>query len=237
MLLKHLKTGKMQISINNTWITIPSSLSEITLKQKIDFQKQYGDSLLEMAKSIHDMPDGFEKELEMTQFQVEQMFKTMAFFCNCTEQALKESEFIDKIAGIYYSCLSQLNEQNELLELQQSHVWNEEEWFIDHPELKNGDRMTFGEFIDAKQIIQDMVNVGNNRWECLLPLCAIFLRKKGEAYDESFLFEDSERLKLMQTLPFNIALNVGFFLTSSLNMYIEAFRFSPNQEQKEVVSM
>ena len=219
----------MQICLNDEWVNIPASTAEITLKQKIDFQAQYGDELDLMAKSISEMKD-LEKELETLQFQFEQMFRTFAFFTNTTVEALKESEFIDKIASIYYSCLSQMNTLDEIQDLVQTHEWNGEEWVIDHPQLKNGDRITFGEFIDAKQIIQNMLGLSKNRWECLIPLCAIFLRKKDELYDQSFLYEDSERLKLMETVPLSIALHVGFFLSISLSIYTQTFQSLAHQE-------
>lgn len=223
----------MRILINKEEKTIPSSISEITLKQKIDFQNSYGKDLEAMAKSIIAMEDGVAKELELMQFQFEQMFKTMAFFTDIDEIVLKESEFIDKIASIYYASLAQMHEQEETFLLKHEFVWKEEIWVLDHPELKHGDRMTFGEMIDAKQIIQDMTDLGKNRWECMLPLSAIFLRKKDEAYDKSFLFEDSERLKLMEELPLDIAMNVGFFLNSSLNLFITASQYSDPLELKE----
>lgn len=227
----------MRILVNNQEIVIPSSVSEITLKQKIDFLNTHGKDLEEMAKSIMAMPDGYEKELETTQFHFEQMFKTMSFFTGISEDVLKESEFIDKIAGIYYSSLAQLHVDEEEILLQNEFTWREELWEIAHPELKHGDRMTFGELIDAKQIIQDMVELGKNRWECMLPLCTIFLRRKGEAYDKSFLYEGSDRLKLMESLPLDIAIQVGFFLISSLNLSITTFQSSPLQELKEADDM
>lgn len=227
----------MKISINDEWINIPSSLSEITLRQKIDFQNTYGKELDEMARSIAEMPDGFDKELELMQFQFEMMFKTMAFFTNCTDQALKESEFIDKIAALYYAGPSALNQADTILSLQHEFNWNNELWILDKPELKHGDRMTFGEMIDAKQTIQNMVGLGKGQWECLIPLSAIFLRKKDEAYQESFLYEDSERLKLMESLPLDITMNVAFFLNSSLNIYIKASQSLSLQELKEAESM
>lgn len=226
----------MKVSINNNWVTVPSSISEITLKQKIDFQATHGLELDAMLKSILEMPEGIDRELETTQFQFEQMFRTFAFFTNCSVEALKESEFIDKIAAIYFANLAGLNQQEAEMEAVTEFTWQNEVWVIDHPILKNGDRMTFGEFIDAKQIIQDMAGLGKNRWECLLPLCAIFLRKKDEPYEQSFLYEGSDRLKLMENLPLDIAMQVGFFLKASLNMYTQAFQSSGLQELKAEVN-
>jgi hypothetical protein len=67
----------------------------------------------------------------------------------------------------------------------------------------------------------------------MVKLCAIYFRKKGEPYSEEFLYEDSDRIKLMHELPMNYAMQVGFFLTSSLSFWINTLMYSGSQEQKE----
>lgn len=222
----------MELIINGQSVQFPTSLSEITLKQKIDFQEQHGNTLAEMAKSISDMPDSLEKELEMAQFHYEQMFRTMSFFSGFSIEELKASEFIDKMSGIHFAAIDALLMQEQELPFEQEFTWKGEIWTLASPELKNGDKLTFGEFIDSKQIIKTMIDLGKNRWECLIPLAAIFLRKQNEAYEESFLYENSERLKLMEELPLDIALQVGFFLTSSIHMLANTFQYSLSQELK-----
>ena len=214
----------MRILLNNQTVNIPSDFSEITLQQQVDFQEQHGKELDAKAKLLLEMPDSIERDLELTEFRFEQMFRTLSFYSGVSVESLKESEFVDRIASIYYSCLHQLHVQETDVQLEREFVWNNEIWEIAEPELKNGDRMLFGEFIDSKQIIQDMVGLGANRWECLIPLCAIFLRKRNEKYIESFSYEQSERRILMKNLPLNIAMQVGFFLTGSLSMFSQTFR-------------
>ena len=217
----------MRVQVNGEWKVLPSSLSEITLGQRIAFQAEHGDLLAEMAKSILEMEDDIERELEWAQFNLERMFRTVSFFLDTTVDALKESEFVDEIIRLYIASMHQVFDMENEIETTPilDFVWNNEEWEIASPELKHGSKITFGEFIDSKQVIQDLVGLGKNRWECLLPLCAIYLRKKGEAYQESFMYEGSDRLKLMETLPLDIALQVGFFLSSSLNMFTQTSPF------------
>ena len=224
----------MQVQINGEWINFPSSLHEITLGQRLKFHEQYGKQLDEMMKSIIEMPDGDEKDIEVLQFNLEQMYKTFAFFANCTEEAVKENEFIDKIAAIYHTCLSKMFDESESIELESEFEWNGEIWTISHPEIKNGHSMTFGEFLDAKQVVQNMVGLSKNRLECLVPLSAIFFRKKGEAYNQAFLYDDSERQQLMLNLPLDYAMQVGFFLKDALNMYIKASQSLENQESNQL---
>jgi hypothetical protein len=220
----------MRILINNEEYVIPSSISEITLLQRIEFQEKHGNLLAEMAQSIAQIEDELEREMEQMQFQYEVVFRTVSFFTGIDLDVLKESEFIDKIVEIYHVNMSGiLTDENDLTPCAEFQ-WQGETWIIDPPELKNGHRMTFGEFIDSKQMIQNMVNLGKNKWECLLPLCAIFLRKKDEAYEEAFLHDNSPRLELMKTLPLDMALQVAFFLMSSLSLYTKTSQsFTPQE--------
>lgn len=222
----------MQVTINGIDKILPSSLSEITLQQRIDFQEQHGNTLDEMADSIRQITDEVDREIETGIFQVEKMYRSVSFFLEVPLDVLKETEFIDTIANIYFACADCLFQEEEGLGKKNEFTWQDEQWLLAAPTLKNGDKMTFGEMIDSKQMIQDMIGLSKNRWECLLPLCAIFLRKKDEDYQESFVYENSERLELMKKLPMDIALEVSFFLKNSQTIYIQRFRSFMNHELK-----
>ncbi len=216
----------MRLIINDTQVEIPSSLEEITLKQRIDYQNTYGNELDLMAKSILEMPDDEERELEIVLFQFEKMIRTFAFFANVTPEAIKDSEYIDKIAEIYYANLACIFDEEAKTELIDRFEWRGEMWKLGSPLLKQGDPMKFGELINSKQVVQDLIKLGKSKWEVMLPLCAIYLRKEDEEFDKSFLYEGSDRLKLMEELPLSIALQVGFFLSGSLSMFTTAFLYS-----------
>lgn len=226
----------MRATLNGKEIVIPSSLSEFKLGERIRFQEEVGNDLDEMVKAIVAIEDEFEKSLQIAEFQVEKMFRTMAFFCNCTVEALKESDFVDDIAGIYYASCSVLFEDEQKMEPQTEYTWMGETWVLHPVELKQDSKMKFGEFVDAKQMIKDLHDLGNGHWEKLLNLCVIFLRKENEPYQESFMYENSERINLMKNLPLDIALGVGFFLTGSLILFMSISQFSLSQESKEVES-
>lgn len=210
----------MRLRINNKDCVVPSSLREITLKQRIDFQREHGDLLHEMLKSIEEIEDEDERELELMLWNIEKAVRTVAFFTGFPHEALRQSEFVDDVVMIFMSSMNQVFEDEAKIAEYPEYefTWNNELWELHQPQLQNGDKMSFGEFIDSKQIIQDMIGAGKNRWECMLPLCAIYLRRPNEVYKESFLHADSDRLKLMESVPLDIALHVGFFLSSSLSM-------------------
>lgn len=226
----------MRLTINGEEVIIPTSLAEFTLGQRIAFQEEYGNDLDAWVQKILAMEDGVDKELETAEYQFEKMFRTFAFFAGCTPDALKESEFIDDVATIYYSCLKVLFESEEEVQIQQQYFWKNETWVLHPPHLKHDSKMRFGELIDSKQIVKDLSDLGKSHWEKLLPLCAIYLRKPSEEYQEAFMYEDSERIKLMKDLPMEIAMGVGFFLSASMNMYMNHSQSSSPAEQKEAVA-
>lgn len=220
----------MRIKINNEDKIIPSSLREITLKQRIDFQTQHGNELDAMYKSIMEMEDLDEQELELAQFRIESVIRGISFFTEIPIDDLKQSNALDYLVNLYTSSLAVIFEEEKKIQedIEYEFTWNKETWYLQAPEIKHGDKLTFGQFVDSKQVIQNLLNLGKNKWECLIPLCAIYLKRDSEEYQESFLYEGSERLKLMQDLPMDIALNVGFFLSSSLNLFITTSQSSLN---------
>lgn len=226
----------MRVIVNDKEIIFPSSLSEFTLGQRIAFHKEHGHLLDKMLDSILAMPDDMYKELEIENYHFEKMYRTFAFFSGLHPDVIKESEFIDHVANIYYSCLAVLIEDEKNLELKREFIWKGKVWVLDPPELKHGDKMTFGEMIDSKQRVKDNADIGNSKWEGLLAICAVFLRMEGEEYKEEFLYEGSERIKLMQELPMDIALQVGFFLSATVNIYINTSIYFPSPEPKEAVN-
>lgn len=226
----------MRISLNDKTVVVPSSLSEITLKQRIDFQNEHGPALLELIESVNKIENELDRELAIAEFQMEKMYRTFSFFTGVTVNAIKQSQFVDQVANIFFACFNQFLEEDENIEPETEFAWNKELWVISAPELVHGSKMTFGEFIDSKQMVQNMIKLGKNKWECMIPLAAIFLRKQDEPYREEFLYEGSDRLKLMESLPMHIAVQVAFFLNSSLNMYMKTFQSSFQTEQKETIS-
>lgn len=216
----------MKVVINGNTVTIPSTLAEFTLGQRIAFQQQHGNLLDDMAKSIGEMEDSIDKEFEVMQYGIEKVLRTMSFFTNLDIEILRHSESFNNITNIYYASAALLFEEEENMTLQQEFIWKGETWKLHAPELKQGSDITAGELIDAKQMLQDMDKLSKSKWEAMLPLCAIFLRKEGEAYQESFLYDGSERLTLMQDLPMDIVLQVGFFFQALMNISIRHLKYS-----------
>lgn len=225
----------MQININGINYTLPSSLMAITLQQRIDFDNTYGKTIREKLLKIVDIDDPIVKENEFTGYHMELACKTLAFFANIPLQIVENTD-IRQVLLVYHNTMKNFSEDvdfsNRDHQPEYQFTWNGEQWKIAEPELTNNSTMTFGEFITAKQVVQDLIEYGNEKYVALLKLCCVYCRKVGEAFNESFLDEQSERYNLMQTLPLQYALNVGFFLADSMNTWISTFLSSGKAEAK-----
>lgn len=208
----------MTVNINDREIPFPSTLHDITLGQRIEYDEMYGRDLREWSDRILKSAADEDRDIEISAYQVEKMFAVFAYFSGYEVEVLRQSGFVEQIAQIYYQILAPLFEDvNKAIELQNVFEWNDQKWFLPSTELKNGSPMTFGEFIDAKQVVKQMAAAGCMKHEYLLFLCVIYLRRDGEKYEEAFLYDDSEKLALMKTLPLDIAEHVAFFLTSCVS--------------------
>jgi hypothetical protein len=222
----------MKVTINDDQqVNFPTSLADITLGQRIDFYLEHGKLLEEMRTDIMKIEDETDREIEMASFLMEKIYRTFAFFSGCPLEAVKESDFHDDVIAITMASMHTIFE-NQDLDPKSSFHWKGEEWTLENPELKQDSKLSFGEFIDSRQMIQDMTDENCGKIETLLPLCAIYLRKKGEAYQESFLYENSERLQLMRELPMDVALNVFFSMNGRLPGSVTDFHFFSRAEQK-----
>lgn len=210
--------------------SIPNMLEDITLGQRIEFYRQYGAELDELAKTISEMPEGQEREAEESLFMLRSAIETFSFYSGIPLEEVKESMAMEQVLNIYTANLAVLVQQEREITLLQSYNWKGEEWLIAAPELRPDSKMTFNEFITAKEIVRQMAQVGTGNWEPLPYLCAIYFRKKDEQYQEDFVLPESERLKLMYELPLNIALSVGFFLADTMSIYSQTSLSSSRQE-------
>lgn len=210
------------VNINNKEIQFPSELGDITLKQRIEFDRLNGEYIKTRLEEIEAITDEEKKEIETAILNIEIACRQFAFFSGLDLVSVERSNQISNILDVYHVTNSLLANDIEV-DSKTEFDWNGETWVLHEPELNPNSDMTFGELIDSKQIIQDLQDLGAGRHEILLKLCSIYLRKKGEEYDKSFPIDGSERMKLMEDLPLDIALAVSFFLSNSMNLLTNTF--------------
>jgi len=213
--------------------TFPSSLDAITLRQRIAFNDEHGKHLDDWAKAIAEMKDEFKKEGERSHWHLDNAARMLSFYTGIPFEQVSKEVFITDLLYIYNTQMQELFRQEAEMQLQNIYSWNDEDWYITTPELKPTDNMALNEFIVSKEIVRMLNAAGQGKWDMLPYLCAIYLRRKDEPFSEELVQEGSERLALMQDLPLDIAIAVGFFLSGIVNTYTTALHSLEKAEQRE----
>ena len=173
----------------------------------------------------------------MSSWHLENAVCQFAFYTGLPLPELQKSADAVSLLHIYNEIIFPLLIQEKDIEIKTEYEYAGEKWIIAAPELLPTSTMTFNEFLHGKELVRQMDQVGKGKWHSLPYLCAIYLRKEGEPFQESFVVDGSERMKLMYRLPLDIAIGVGFFLTGTLNIYMTTSLYSIPQNQKESIQL
>lgn len=226
----------MRIKIEGVEYKVPSSLMEVTLAERIAFDKQYGKALTAQLKKVAEMKDSPLREMEFADYHCSLACKTLSFFGKIPLNIVDNTD-INHVMAIYHATTRQMGEEvnfsDKDFKLEETIEWEGDIWRIAPPELKHDSKMTTGEFLDAKQWVKNTYELSQEKWESLIGLCCVYMRKVGEPYTKDLIVEDGERFKLMQRLPMPYALNVGFFLINTIASYMKTFRSSIQAKEVE----
>lgn len=221
----------MVITINKERKEVPFDLSVISLGKFIEFHEAHGRKLERELSEI--LSRDYFKILKSKGFSdISQedidLHRHMDIDLHLDKEALAWCTFwtgydFEELIGQpsiqpvldYYRLLKFLLKESEedAKNLTEDIQWNGEAWSIQDFKVNPASDMTFNEIITSKEIMRQVYAIGKGKWEGLPYLCAVFLRKKDEAFSDELIYEGSERLKLMQELPMDIALRVAFFLS------------------------
>ena len=220
--------------------SFPSLLSEITLGRRIAFYEQHGKAMdaqaaeLEKAREEKTMSES-DMELAVMVWRIEMAVRSFSFYSGIPLEEVQGGIDINDVMTVYNVDIELLMEQEREVVLQPSYRWKDENWTIAPPDLKTDSGITFNEFLHAKEIVRQLQAVGRGKWDALPYLCAIYLRKENEPFSEALVSENSERMQLMQELPLDIALAVGFFLSCTLSIYLNISASSTKGSLKESI--
>jgi hypothetical protein len=214
----------MIFHFNEQDYTLPSSLADITLQQRINFDALYGAELNATKTVINAMPDDSEKQVEQFIFLADSACKTFAFFTGLDLETIRTTMECRQVINVYLANLQALLTEEYSQDLLPSYTFNGEEWVIAPPtEQTDMSGIKFSEFQMMKSVILDLVALGDENWQVLPNLCALYLRKEGETAADA-LTKDGERKELFQTLPLDIALAVGNYIKSTILLYIDTLK-------------
>lgn len=223
----------MKFKFKNKEYQFPTSLSQITLGNRVEFNSLYGVEINQRLKELENM-DADDADLERVEIYLDSAYKSFSFFSGIP---LDEAKNIptNQVLNVYENCMKGLLEQQEDIDLMQQILWNDEFWHLESPELNYNSDINFNQFITSKQIVKSMSDLGKGYWDSLPMLCAVFLKKKEEVFDEAWLDPNSDRAKMMLELPLDIALQVAFFLRSSMSLSLNNSAFLEAEVEKDQI--
>lgn len=87
------------------------------------------------------------------------------------------------------------------------------------PELKHDSNINFGQFIDAKMIVEASIKNNKNKWELIRYIMSIFIIKKGQVYNENFTDEKNKQFIRINKMNVKVAVITSKWW-ESINNYI-----------------
>lgn len=240
----------MKVTINDKLHEVPFDLSDITLGNYLQYYEQYGRDLdkqlselssTDYAKLLQEK--GFAEvtteDVELHQFiDIDNHIdhEALSWFSFWTKhdffEVKNEPAVTDLLAQyrLFRHLSSGITSQgNE--DFPQVILWREEQWMIQDFKVTPGGEMCFNEIITSKEVMRQVHAIGKGKWDALPYLCAVFFRKKGEAFNDTLIKEEGERMKLMQELPLLHALQVAFFLSICVNIWSNTLVSSPGRAE------
>lgn len=217
----------MDVIVNDITYDIPFDLSLITLGKFIEYHDLYGRDLdKQLTELLAKKYEGDEEEIELNRsidIDIHMDNEGLAWFSFWTDHDLfdiRTHAAIPHMLELYRVMRFLLKETMEdVYELPLSFEWQDEQWLIDDFKVNPSSEMDFNEIITAKEAMRQIYKVGKGKWDGLPYLCAIYLRKKDERFQDEFIHEDGERMTLFKELPLIHALQVAFFLSICVSIW------------------
>lgn len=222
----------IEIVIRNISFSIPESQDELTIGQFISFHNQYGKDLEERAALIQNNTDEVLAELDRTELFIDKCFCWAKFFCSCRNinTHIDTTLSVKDATTFYHDHIAVLLKEPAKCEFFPEHYSiGDFTLYLSNPELNNISKITFGEFIDSKILTQSVNQEKQSKWHLIQYIAAIFLREKGQAYQEASI---DESCQTMTSMPISTAFIIGEWF-EQFNIFIEQHFdvFSPSKNK------
>jgi hypothetical protein len=219
----------MFITIAEKSYKLPGSLRDVTIWDRILFDREHGKELKEQLKKLIDMKEGPMKELEFSDYHYQLACRNISFLGKIPWEVIVDTD-LAQVLSLYHHTTRSFTEDvdfgNQEFELNRTFFWENDEWQIQAPELRPDSEMSLGEFLQAKQWVKNTWELAEEKWDALHGLACVYFRKAGEKFNEDFTNEGSERYELMKRLPLEYAIHLGFFFRDSILSYLQILHFS-----------
>jgi hypothetical protein len=230
----------MTLTINDIDYEIPFDPQWIKLDDYIEFQNQYGKKLDEDLQKIfeNDKLDPYEQEIALEDHIDNEAIAWFSFWSKVDLTVAKNTPSIEP-ALYHYRILRSIfldSEKEAEEKFMEPFVFEEETWYLQDWKVNPANTMTFNEIITSKEIIRQARKFSMGKWASMKYLCAVFLRKKNEPFSDELIWEGSERLILMGSMPVAYAMRVGFFLLSCVSILKKCLASSAETEPMSLMN-
>lgn len=207
--------------------SFPTSLSQITLSQRIEYEELYGKELKASRPEIGE-------SIEYFFWIADAACKALSFFSGEPLESIQTDYELSQVINAYTATLRVLLDEEADIVIEESYEWDDETWYLVPPGNEKGTLdITYETFVFYKSIIKDMMALSEGNWEVMPNLCALYLRKEGETLD-TILEIYEERRNLFMNLTMDIVLAVGVFLNDTMLDYIKSLGL-PKDWQESIV--
>lgn len=227
----------MNLTINDTDIDIPFDPSVIPLHMFLEFQVMYGNDIeLQMRELLKEFEsNGNEEHATQLNEEIELLIDNEAlawftYWSGFNFFDFDEQKSLVTLLAQYRLLREMLKNPNQEIDFPYSTEWNGEQWTLQNFVINPESEITFNEVITSKEVMRQLSQLEGGRWLSLKYLSAIFFRKKSEAFTDNLVFENGQRLQIMDNLPLSFGLTAAFFLTSSMSFLKKPLVYLGNQE-------
>jgi hypothetical protein len=230
----------MKIKINEREYEVPFDPNVITLDQYIAYYDKYGKDLDEELDKLRETKYDFEEDkyIAIDNHLDKEAISWFSFWTKVDLFEVKDMKSIIQLLT-QYKVMKNLfhNEERESEEkLYEDIQWHGETWRIQDWKINPSNEMSFNEIITSKEIMRQIRKFGKGRWIALKYLCVVFLRKQNEKFIDQLVWENSERMNEIGSLPLSYALRVGFFLRNCVITLTRSFQYFHQTESLQSLS-
>jgi hypothetical protein len=235
----------MQVTLDQKVHEVPFTLADITLEKFIEYYDKYGRSLdkeiEEIQKTDYVKEYGEDAEVQKeVDLDIHLDNEAIAWYSFWTKSDLSDAKNHPEILPMLtqYRVLKYMliQDENEAKNFPIDVNWKGETWHIQNFTVNPASQMTFNEIITSKEVIRQISAIGKSRWEAMPYLCAVFFRKKGEAFTDELVEEGSDRMYELLQLPMSHVLRVAFFLSACVSIWKNTSLSSAEKDVQETTN-
>jgi len=200
---------------------MPTSLTEITFQQFLDYYNLYGADLSKRRLELQALPEGDERGLHERMLFIDEAYCYVSAFTGIPLTDLQEGIDLNAVLNVYWQSEIVLINEERSIPIEEVYYWSSEAWKIQPPTRSvSSDGATRQEFVDSMTLARYMINyVEKSDWSNVLPLLCAYFRIEDEPYTSDLIEPDGPRWTLLKTLPMDYVMGTLYYLMDTLVLF------------------